>query len=134
MNLQLFCNDCMDFEDYLNVFSENIEQESAELSSIYNDFSIESECENPNFVNMLACGISVRSAYEALHNDRLRDHSEREVQKKISEKLKFNRMRPAENGAGPSGSCTIKNTASDLTAKDREEIARRAMKGEKVIF
>ena len=115
-----------DFEQYLEDFSEDISSQSEELAKEYEDFSIEKECENPDFVNMLGCGISVKSAYEALHNDVLRSSTER--------KVRSNLRRPTENGVSFGGTSGFKNSASALSRKDRAEIADRVMKGEKIIF
>lgn len=121
--------------------SETVEKwynESMKLKESYPDFDIFSEAKNPSFVSLIQSGIDVRTAYEAVHhNDIVRMAQEtaaREAEIKVAESIRQKASRPAENGLSSKSSAIFANGVSSLTAKEREDIAKRAARGEKISF
>ena len=54
-------------------------------------------------------------------------------EKQVTDNIRARGQRPAE-GSGSGSGITYSSDPSQLTAKQREELARRAERGEKIIF
>lgn len=112
--------------------------ESQTVRESYPEFDIFSESKNPAFVSLLKSGIDVKTAYEVVHHSELvtraADAAAREAEKKTADAIRQRAQRPAENGLSSGSSAILKNNVSSLSAKDREDIARRAARGEKITF
>lgn len=94
---------------------------------------------DPQFGQMLKVGIPVQKAYEVLHMDSLKasvaQGAASLTEKRVTDNIRAKGERPAENGAAArNNGVVIKSDVSKLTKADREEIARRAQRGEKIIF
>jgi len=108
--------------------------ESMTLKESYPEFDIFSEAKNPSFVSLIKSGIDLKTAYEAVHHNELVEKAARDAEKKTTDAIRQRAMRPAENGISSGSSAILKNNVSSLSAKEREEIARRAARGEKITF
>lgn len=112
--------------------------ESQSLKESYPDFDIFAEAKNPSFVSLLKSGIDVKTAYEVVHHSELvsraADAAAKEAERKTADAIRQRAQRPAENGISSSSSAIITNSVSSLSAKEREEIARRAARGERITF
>lgn len=112
--------------------------ESMKLKESYPDFDIFSEAKNPSFVSLIQSGIDVRTAYEAVHhNDIVRaaqENAAREAEIKVAQSIRQKASRPAENGLSSRSSAIFANGVSSLTREEREDIARRAARGERISF
>ena len=112
--------------------------ESAKVKETYPDFDIFSEAKNPEFISLIQSGIDVRTAYEVLHHAELVREAEqraaREAEIKTAESIRQKSSRPAENGLSSKSSAIFANGVSSLTPKEREDIARRAARGERISF
>lgn len=112
--------------------------ESMKLKESYPDFDIFSEAKNPSFVSLIQSGIDVRTAYEAVHhNDIVRaaqENAAREAEIKVAQSIRQKASRPAENGLSSRSSAIFANGVSSLTREEREDIAKRAARGEKISF
>lgn len=131
------------YNDY--VARENADRQYAQwisegdgLKNLYPNFDLETECMNNQFMGMLRNGVSVKAAYEAIHHDEIVkgyvQNAVKDSAKATAQNIASRGTRPRENGTG-SGSATIfKTDVTKLTAKDREDIARRVARGEKISF
>ena len=112
--------------------------ESMKLKESYPDFDIFAEAKNPSFVSLLQSGIDLRTAYEVVHHADIVHNAERraarEAEIKTAETIRQKATRPAENGLSSKSSAIYANGVSALTPKEREDIARRASRGERIIF
>ncbi len=112
--------------------------EGQSLKESYPEFDIFSEAKNPSFVSLLQNGIDVKTAYEVVHHAELvskaAQEAAKEAEKRTAEAIRQRAQRPAENGLSSASSAIIKNNVSSLSAKEREEIARRAARGERITF
>ena len=113
-------------------------ESSMELKGIYPDFDIFAEAKNPSFVSLIQKGIDVKTAYEVVHHKELMnaaiEKAGLEAEKKTAEAIKQRSMRPAENALSSKSSAVYANGISSLTPREREDIARRAARGEKISF
>lgn len=113
-------------------------REAEELKAEYPDFDLGNEMGDRNFVGMLRAGVPVKIAYEAIHiNDvkaKTAQSAAKTAEKNVTENIRAKGARPQENGTMQSGGVIVKNDVSKLTREDRAEIAKRAMRGEKIQF
>lgn len=115
-------------------------QEAEQLKAKYGleNFSLEAEVENPDFVNLLSNGISLESAYKAIHMDDMLSGAmfttAKTVKEQMSNSIQSRQSRPTENGINTQSSKTFKTDVNSLTKKDRDEIERRVMRGAIISF
>lgn len=112
--------------------------QAEELKAVYPSFDIRTELENPQFRSLLQSNIPVRTAYEVIHKDDIisgaMQFTARTVEQKLANSVVSGRARPDENGNSNQGAATVKSDVSKLTKADRQEIARRVARGEKIRF
>ena len=112
--------------------------QSEQLKSVYPSFDLEAELKNPKFTDLLRANVDVRTAYEVLHKDEIipaaMQFTAQTVERKIANKIMANGSRPAENGMNSQSAAVVKSDVSQLSKADRQEIARRVARGEKIRF
>jgi len=108
----------------------------AQTAAVYPDFDLQREMRNPRFMRLIDAGLSVRESYEVLHRDDLLKHAvtlaAQKARQETYQSLAARKSRVEENGAS-SALVTRKNPAS-MSKSQREQIAKRVMRGEKVTF
>lgn len=118
-------------------------QQAEATKQYYQDFDLRNEVQNPQtgdrFIRLLNSGVDVRTAYEVIHKDELiggaMQYTARQVQQQTINDIKARGMRPDENGASGAGAAiTRKADPRTLTKKDRDEISRRVLRGERIEF
>ena len=113
-------------------------QQADEAKKIYPSFDIQTEMNNPKFVELLRSNIDVRTAYEVTHKDEIiagaMQFTAKTVESKIANKIASNGARPAENGMSSQSASLVKSDVSQLSKEDRAEIIRRVQRGEKIRF
>lgn len=115
-------------------------QEAEALKQKYGleNFSLEEEVQNQDFVNLLTHNISLESAYKAIHMDDMIGgamlKTANTVREQMSNSIQSRQSRPIENGINSTSSKTFKTDVNSLTKKDRDEIERRVMRGERISF
>ncbi len=113
-------------------------QESESLKGIYPSFDLQSELQNPRFTDLLRNNIDVRTAYEVIHKDEITptgmQFTAEQVRQQIANSLRANQARPSGNGLGNSSPVITKSDVSQLSKADRQEIARRVARGERISF
>ena len=109
-----------------------------ELKSVYPTFDLQTECQNDQFVGLLRSNIDVRTAYEVVHRDEIlggaMQYAVQQASQKIVNGIKAKGSRPTENGVSSGSAAVVKSDVNALTKKDREEIERRVMRGERISF
>lgn len=117
--------------------------EAEELKGIYPEFDLNAELQNDDFKRIVGqpnaqYPISMRQAYEIIHHDEIvsgiRKKAERETQKRVVDNIKSRGTRPVEGAVSAQGGVTYKKDVTRLTKADREEIAKRAARGEMISF
>ncbi len=113
-------------------------QQADETRKFYPSFNIETEMENPKFVDLLRSNIDVKTAYEVIHKDEIipaaMQFTAKTVESKLAKKIAANGARPSENGMSAQSAAVIKSDVSQLSKADRAEIIRRVQRGEKIRF
>lgn len=112
--------------------------EAEGLKAEYPDFDFQTEAKDPQFLSMLKAGVPVKHAYEVRHIDAIKNGvaktTAQKTEKKVVEGIRAKGSRPTENGVSSQSGITIKSDVSQLTRKDRAEIARRVARGERIEF
>ena len=113
-------------------------QQADETKKVYPSFDIQTEMNNPKFLELLRSNIDVRTAYEVTHKDEIiqdaMQFTAQTVESKLAKKIASNGARPAENGMKSQSAAVVKSDVSQLSKADRAEIIRRVQRGEKIRF
>ena len=113
-------------------------KEADRVKEIYPSFDFKKEAQNPEFLSLLRHGNSVEHAYKVLHFDELTQNAARVAAQtadaQAQARIKQKASRPSENGTSSKTAVIVKNDVSNLTRKDRAEIARRVARGETIRF
>lgn len=107
--------------------------QEAEAKRRYPAMSLERELQNPDFVRLLTDPkrpMTVCRAYEAVHLDDIEADIAREAAVRTAVRMAALSRRPRESGAAPQAGLPMHYGASD--PKSRAEIARRALRGERI--
>lgn len=110
------------------------DSQAGELRQLYPHFDLRAQAENPRFLALLRSGVPLRQAYEVLHMEHIKADVAQQAQKQVVDGIRAKGIRPQENGTAAHSAFTVKDDVSKLTRADREEIARRAQRGEKISF
>lgn len=113
-------------------------EQAEQTQSIYPSFKLETEMQNPRFLELLRNNVNVRAAYEVLHINEIipafAQHTAKVVEQKLTNKVIANGARPVENGNSSQSAVITKSDVSQLSKEDRQEIMRRVARGEKIRF
>lgn len=113
------------------------QRQAQEIKAEYEDFDLEAELRNPVFKAMLKAGAPMKNAYEALHMGDIKAGVARKAgearEKQVTDNIRARGQRPTEGGSSGAG-ITYSSDPSKLTAKERDELARRAERGERITF
>ena len=111
---------------------------AADAGASYPDFDLAKESQSRTFVNLVASGLSVKSAYEALHHDEIVEAAERRAADEAAEAAARGReissSLPPENGTSRGVAADLRRDVSKLSAAEIKDIIRRVERGEKVKF
>lgn len=112
--------------------------EAEGVKKIYPAFDLRSELKNPEFKKILGSGVSMKTAYEAIHAQELvnaaMSAAAQDAEARVMNSVRQNGSRPQENGNRSSSTAVRKTDVHSFTKADRAEIARRAMNGEKIVL
>ena len=112
--------------------------EAEGVKKIYPAFDLRSELRNPEFKKILGSGVSMKTAYEAIHAQELvnaaMSAAAQDAEARVMNSVRQNGSRPQENGNRSSSTAVRKTDVHSFTKADRAEIARRAMNGEKIVL
>lgn len=102
------------------------------------ELDLGAEIQNPEFAKLLGSGISVEGAYKAVHFDDMvggaMAHTAEKVKESLVNSINGRSARPSEGATATSTGATFKTDVNKLTKADREEIERRAARGEIISF
>ena len=112
--------------------------QAQQMKSVYPSFDLNAELRNQKFVDLLRSNIDVRTAYEVVHKDEIipaaMNFTAKQVEQKLTNKIMASGSRPMENGTSSNAPTIVKSDVSQLSKADRQEIARRVARGEKIRF
>ncbi len=115
------------------------EAEINELRKEFPGFDLEAEAANPQFVAMLRIeALPLRTIYAAIHHDEIVSGSvitaKAETEAAVVANIQARGRRPSENGATVTGGVAVGTNVSSMSRKDRQEVAKRAARGEHITF
>lgn len=123
-------------ENERNQFFADLQRQAAELQQIYPNFTLEEESDNEQFVDLVQNGVPVRTAYEVIHKDDIisgaMQFAAQEASRKVVNDIRAKGNRPVENGAKGQQGVETKLDVTKMTAKERAELEKRALRGEKI--
>lgn len=109
--------------------------EAEAMKETYPDFDLLEASNNPEFAQLLGVGIPVKTAHEIINFDSIKANTAQQAQSNAAKATQQKKNRPRESAANKSNNGVIvKSNVNNLTKADREEIIRRASRGEKIIF
>ena len=113
-------------------------QEAELVKQLYPSFDLNEELQNSTFRRQLMSGVPMQHAFESLHTREIiggaMQFTAGKVAGKIANHVASGMKRPAEGAMGNQGAVVSKRNVSQLTKADRQEILRRASRGEKIGF
>ena len=113
-------------------------QEADKVKEIYPSFDLNTEVKNPQFLSMLKAGVPMQHAYQTLHLDEITQNAARAAAQtadaQAQARIKQKASRPSENGTSSQSAAIVRNDVTNLTRKERAEIARRVQRGDKISF
>lgn len=115
------------------------QRQTAEAQKLHPGLDLNREAGNSRFAALLAAGVDVRTAYEVVHAEALMQNAMRYAAERTRERtlndIRARGLRPEENGADGRGATRVTPPrVRDMTRAQRDEIERRAARGEKVYF
>lgn len=110
--------------------------EAEQLKTVYPSFDLNSEINNASFMSLLRNNIDMRTAFEVVHHDEIlpaaMQVAARKVEEKMANKVMNSASRPTENGTGSQSAASSNVDVSKMSKAQRQEINRRALRGEKI--
>lgn len=114
------------------------EAEAAKLKNSYPDFELDEVLNNPAVADMIRRGVGLEAAYRAAYFDRIVENrtalTAKQVEQGVTARIQQRSSRPAENGTHPGGAAEMKVDVAHMTKQQREELARRARRGERIVL
>ncbi len=105
------------------------------VQQMYPTFDLNTEMSNPTFLKLVNDGISVKNAFEVIHQSELQPAVMQAVAQKTNEQLtnaiKSNQARPNESTLN-SSAADFKIDIKSMSVKDFKDIQRRVARGEKI--
>ena len=110
-----------------------------ETKGAYPQFDLAAEMRNPRFAAIARAGVDIKTAYEIAHKDELLSsamaYAAQRAAKETAENIRARAGRPVENGAQAQAPAQPREkTVSEMTREEREDLARRAMRGERIVL
>lgn len=114
-------------------------EEETELRKKYPSFNLAEELKNPAFASLMDNPyITMEGAYNAVHaNERVMaaiKAATETTERNISNKIAAGKSRPSENGVSSNSSTISKIDVRNMTDEQRQDIIRRARRGERVVL
>lgn len=107
-------------------------EEGERLQGLYPDFRLAKEAEDPAFRSLLKGGVSVQAAYEALHPEALEARLAEQLRRRDAAARARDLARPSEGALHARRPITTRPDLASLSRSQREDVARRVMKGERI--
>ncbi|MGN0697170.1 MAG: hypothetical protein ACI4JV_00265 [Ruminiclostridium sp.] len=106
----------------------------------YPNLDLNTEMQNKNFFGLLTRGIDVKTAYQVIHHDEIvqsaistaTQRTAQAVQQQTVNNIRSKGLRPDESAGSSQAGFTFKADPHKWTKADREEIAKRVARGEKI--
>ena len=108
--------------------------------TVYPNLDLNVEMQNKDFFDLVNRGIDVKTAFEVIHKDEIingavsvtAQRTAQAVQQQTVNNIRTKGLRPNESAGSAQSGFVPKTDPSKWTKKDRQEIERRVMKGDKI--
>lgn len=126
-------------EDQRRQAYQQLVRQTEELKTVYPDFDLDTELQNPAFSKLLRAGIDPKTAFEVVHKDEIipaaMQWAVQQTKAQVANAVAANAARPKENGVSSQSAATVKTDVSKMTGAEiralREQVLTR---GEKYSF
>lgn len=112
------------------------EKESEAVKAVYPQYELRTELANPQFEKLLNAGVDVRTAYEVVHKDEIipaaMQFAAQRTAEKVANARRENGSRPTEGALGGQAAVVTKRDVNNMTKAERQELIRRARRGERI--
>ena len=112
--------------------------EAAQLKAQYPDFDLGEVLANEQVGELMRRGVSLPDAYRAAYFNHIMEQATartaQTVEQGVTARIQQRAARPGENGTRPGGAVTTKFDISNTPRRQREELERRARRGEKIVL
>ena len=112
--------------------------DAEKVKEIYPSFDFRTEAQNKQFTDLLRARVPMQQAYEIIHMEEIKANTARAAAQSAGQqmvaKIQSKASRPLENGTSAQSAAIVKNDVHSLTKKDRAEVARRAQRGDKIVY
>ena len=112
--------------------------QAAQLKAQYPDFDLGEVLANEQVGVLMRRGVSLPDAYRAAYFNHIMEQATartaQTVEQGVTARIQQRAARPGENGTRPGGAVTTKFDISNTTRRQREELERRARRGEKIVL
>ena len=112
--------------------------EAAQLKAQYPDFDLGEVLANEQVGELMRRGVSLPDAYRAAYFNHIMEQATartaQTVEQGVTARIQQRAARPGENGTRPGGAVTTKFDISKTTRRQREDLERRARRGEKIVL
>ena len=108
-------------------------EDAREVKKLYKNFEIGEEVKRKEFIKALRSGMSMVSAYRALHLEELMEEARKKAYMDALNSLHA-KKREAELGAETGAPAYLKKSAKDLTDDEIEEYLKSVKNGKKISF
>jgi hypothetical protein len=120
---------------------QKLSEQANEARQLYPGIDLRQELANPTFARLThpSVGIDVRTAYEIAHRDEIQPRAmaavAQQTQQKMSASVQAGASRVSENGLKPSGGAvSLSDDPRNWSRAERQKIAERARRGERITF
>ena len=108
--------------------------------TVYPNLDLNAEMQNKDFFDLVNRGVDVKTAFEVIHKDEIingavsvtAQRTAQAVQQQTVNNIRTKGLRPNESAGSAQSGFIPKTDPSKWTKKDRQEIERRVMKGDKI--
>ncbi len=113
---------------------EKWESQAMEYQKENPDFNLREAMQNDQFLDLIKSNIPVKTAYELLNFDKLKDQIRKEVETNTVKNIQAKKSRAPEAALKGQTGTVVKSDVKSLTKEQRAEIAARVQRGEKITF
>lgn len=108
------------------------DQQAKQARDVYPDLDMNTECNNPQFRQLLMQGLDVETAYLVVHRQELMKSAADAGRQMLASHIMSGAARPSENGTSGQSAAVSRYDVASMSKADREAIRKRAARGERI--
>ena len=111
-------------------------QEAEALKQTFPDFDLATEAQNKDFIDLISKNVPMEMAYKLVHQDEILSgaiqYAVQRTADNVAASVRANGLRPTEGAGRGSAPASAHFDVNNMTREQREELKRRALRGERV--